>query len=192
MDKIPLLCVALLSLAACQAPPFSPDSPLTPVPVHSVLVLHEPLTLPPQTVSLWFQAGRQMPPNDLDRYYPHCKFETLQMQDKEKTVQPDSFVIHRVVRWDDYAMHALQLATSRLSPGLGLGMGNGDPGPSHLNTTTEMFLRSAQQPDVYRLVCSQWEEASDANQVTINQIRRALGKTFTLELPQSLESDGAG
>lgn len=185
MNKLILSIVTLTLITACQTPSFTPDSPLTPVPVQSTLILHERLTMPPQTVSLWFQKGMQMHANDLDRYEPNCKFETLNMQDTQKLIEPDSFVIHKVVRWDDYAMQPIQLAASRIN--VGLGSGNNDGGPSHLNTTTEMFLRSERQPDVYRLVCSQWEDAADANHVTINQIRQALGKSFTLRLPEEFQ-----
>ncbi|MDZ7805203.1 hypothetical protein [Thiohalophilus sp.] len=191
MPRFFLMFPLLGVLGACQAPPFSPDSPLTAVPVQSTLILHEPLNLPSETVSLWFQNGRQQPESNLDRYYPHCKFETLRMQDNPKTVQPDTFVIHKVVRWDDYAMQSVQLAASRFISGLVVG--DSDGGPSHVNTTTEMFLRSGRQPDVYRLICSQWEDAAEANHVTINQIRRVLGDTFTLKLPEerSLNPDGS-
>ncbi|MDR9435601.1 MAG: hypothetical protein RI563_01895 [Thiohalophilus sp.] len=182
MPRLFLVFPLLGLLGACQAPPFSPDSPLTAVPVQSTLILHEPLTLPSRTVSLWFQNGKQQPEANLDRYYPHCKFETLRMQDAPKTVEPDSFMIHKVVRWDDYAMQPVRLAASRLISGLMAG--DSDGGPSHVNTTTEMFLRSARQPDVYRLICSQWEDAAEANHVTINQMRRVLGETFTLKLPE--------
>lgn len=180
MSRLFLVFPLLVLIGSCQAPPFSPDSPLTAVPVYSTLILHEPLALPPRTVSLWFQNGEQQ--QDLDRYYPHCKFETLRMQDNPKTVEPDSFMIHKVVRWDDYAMQPVRLAASRLISGLMAG--DSDGGPSHVNTTTEMFLRSARQPDVYRLICSQWEDAAEANHVTINQIRGVLGETFTLKLPE--------
>lgn len=186
MDKIFLPFLVPGLVAACHAPPFSPDSPLTPVPVESRLVLNRPLHIPPGTVSLWFQKGKQMPPNNLDRYYPHCKFETLQMQDSEKTVEPDTFVIHKVVRWEDYAMQPVQLASSRISAGIGGHINGGAPGP--INTATEMFLRSERQPDVYRLICSQWEDPSEANHVTINQIRLALGDTFSLQLPVQQEN----
>ncbi|MFP3874196.1 MAG: hypothetical protein ACLFQT_06775 [Thiohalophilus sp.] len=127
-----------------------------------------------------------MPANNLDRYYPHCKFETLQMLDNEKTVAPDTFIIHKVVRWDDYAMQPVHLASSRISAGIGLKIADSDPSP--INTATEMFLQSEHQPDVYRLICSQWEDASEANHVTINQIRRALGNTFSLQLPEQQQS----
>ncbi|MDZ7661200.1 hypothetical protein [Thiohalophilus sp.] len=127
-----------------------------------------------------------MPANSLNRYYPHCKFETWQMLDSEKTVEPDTFLIHKVVRWDDYAMQPVQLASSRISAGIGVHINGSDPSP--INTATEMFLRSERQPDVYRLICSQWEDATEANHVTINQIRRALGDTFSLQLPELQES----
>ncbi|MFO8025968.1 hypothetical protein [Thiohalophilus sp.] len=191
MSRLFLVFPLLGLLGACQAPPFSPDSPLTGVPVQSTLILHEPLTLPPRTVSLWFQNGKQQKESNLDRYYPHCKFETLRMQDVSKIVQPDTFVIHKVVRWDDYATQPVQLAHNRFISGLT--PGDSDGGLSHVNTATEMFLRSGRQPDVYRLVCSQWEDAAEANHVTINQIRRVLGEIFTLKLPEkrSINSDGS-
>lgn len=186
MYKLFFLIIPLSLGTSCQAPPFSPNSPLTPVPVQSTLTLHQPLRIAPGTVSLWFQDGKQMPANDLNRYYPHCKFETWQMLDHEKTVEPDTFVIHKVVRWDDYAMQSMQLAASRISVGIGVHINGSDPGP--INTATEMFLRSERQPDVYRLICSQWEDATEANHVTINQIRRALGDTFSLQLPEQHKS----
>jgi len=127
-----------------------------------------------------------MPANNLNRYYPHCKFETWQMQDSEKTVEPDTFVIHKVVRWDDYAMQPIQMASSRVSAGIGVHLNGSDPSP--INTAMEMFLHSERQPDVYRLICSQWEDATEANHVTINQIRHALGDTFSLQLPKQHKS----
>jgi hypothetical protein len=106
------------------------------------------------------------------------------MQDSEKTVNPDSFRIYKVVRWDDYAMQPIKLAAFGTSMGVLMADGGS---VTHLNVTTEMFLRSENQPDVYRLVCSQWEDAADAEHVTINQMRRALGNTFSLKIPA--ESD---
>lgn len=182
MSRLFLLFPLLVLIGACQAPTFSADSPLTAVPVQSTLILHHPLTLPPRTVSLWFQNGKQQQEASLDRYYPHCKFETRRMQDGPKTVEPDTFLIHKVVRWDDYAMQSVQLAANRFISGIAVD--GSDGGPSHVNTATEMFLRSSSQPDVYRLICSQWEDAAEANHVTINQIRRVLGETFTLKLPE--------
>lgn len=180
---LPAILSSLL-VSGCQVP-FSADSPLTPVPEQSTLLLHQPLTIPPQSVSLWFQNGQQLPENDLDHYYPHCKFETLKIQEIEKTIQPDTFVIHKVVRWNDYARQPIRLASAPVEIKISVsGADNG--GPGHVNTATEMFLRSDKQPDVYRLVCSQWEDAAERTHVTINQIRRTLGDIFSLNLPAEL------
>lgn len=180
MTRFALAFLSSLLVTGCQVP-FSPDSPLTPVPEQSTLVLHRALTIPPQNVSLWFQNGQQTLSNDLNRYYPHCKFETRELQAMKKIIQPDTFIIHKVVRWDDYARRHVQLAATRMRVGIGIG-GSG-AGPGHFNTATEMFLHSPRQPDVYRMVCSQWEDAGEANHVTINQIRRTLGDVFSLNLP---------
>ncbi len=185
--RIPSWIVLLsgLSFFGCQAPPFSPDSPLSGVPVQSRLILHQSLTIPANKLSLWFQDGKQIPEKLLDRYYPHCKFETFTMKTRAKTIETDTFVIYKVVRWDDYAMQSIQLARTQFGIGIGI-HGTLDGGPSFVNVATEMFLKSDKQPDVYRLVCSQWEDPVDWNHVTINQIRNTLGNIFTLELPAGL------
>ncbi|TDY00486.1 hypothetical protein [Thiohalophilus thiocyanatoxydans] len=171
-------------IAACQAPSFSTDSPLTPVPAESRLILNEPLSIPPGKLSLWFQEGERMAQHELDRYYPHCKFETLEFQENEKIIQPDTFIIHKVVRWQDYALTSIRVASAGAVLDI---LADGGGGPAHVTPTTEMFLHSEQQANVYRLACSQWEDPYDANQVTIDPIRRALGNTFTLKLPEHLE-----
>jgi len=188
--RIPFWIVLLLSfgVSSCQSPPFSPDSPLSPVPVQSRLILHETLTIPTDQLSLWFQDGKQMLKNDLNFYHPHCKFETLNKQDSPKQVRPDTFSIHKVVRWDNYVSNTVRLAQLRFGVGMGMvAKDSGGIGP--LNAATEMFLKSEKQPDVYRMVCSQWEDANDLNHVTINQIQRTLGKIFTLELPAEYQAD---
>lgn len=177
---IPLGISILGQLVGCQTVPIDPlNSPFYSVPVSSRLILHKPVDIEPEQVSAWFQYGKHLPKKQLNYYYPHCKFETWTKLDTAKVVQPDTFIIHKVVRWDDYAAQPVQLA------GLGLGIGfsfGGDGGPAHLNMATEMFLRSAQQPDVYRLICSHWEEPSRGNHLTISQMRQALGEWFTLQL----------
>lgn len=174
-----LALVLLLSPVACQAPAFNPDSPLSRVPLQSTLVLHEDLTIKANTVSLWFQQGEQIPEKLLDHYQPHCKFETYKMQAADKPVRADRFSIHNVVRWDDYAMLGVQLAAVTIGIGT---FGSGDDA-SPVNMATEMFLHSEQQPDVYRLVCSQWNDATTGEHVTINEIRHALGEYFSLKMP---------
>ncbi len=184
-----IVLLSVICLFGCQAPPFSPDSPLSRVPLHSRLILHQALTIPANKVSLWFQEGKQIPEKLLDRYYPHCKFETFTMKTRAKTIEVDTFVIYKVVRWDDYALQSIQLAWAQF--GVGIGIHDAlDGGPSFVNVATEMFLQSDKQPDVYRLVCSQWEDPVDSNHVTINQIRHTLGNIFTLELPAGLQADG--
>lgn len=123
----------------------------------------------------------------LDHYEPHCKFETYSMKSDTKTIEPDSFLISKVVRWDNYASQPIKLAQARI--GIGFGIYGSADSPSFVNIATEMFLKSEKQPDVYRLVCSQWEDPAEANHVTINQIRRTLGDTFTLELPAEYQAD---
>jgi hypothetical protein len=76
--------------------------------------------------------------------------------------------------------------------GIGLGIGTGgwiagDNTPTQLFYKTRFELRSARQPKVLRLTC-QWDQmtasgAAFARHLTVSEVRRALGKTFTLVLP---------
>jgi hypothetical protein len=45
-----------------------------------------------------------------------------------------------------------------------------------------MQLRSAEQPDVFRLSCAHWVYPPYDQHVTIAEMRKALGNVFTLEL----------
>lgn len=60
--------------------------------------------------------------------------------------------------------------------------GTGGDSPTAENNITEIFLHSPKQPDVLRLSCMHWEDVSDANHLTIKQIRATLGKYITLKL----------
>ncbi|HSD97545.1 MAG TPA: hypothetical protein VLB06_10430, partial [Sulfuricaulis sp.] len=47
---------------------------------------------------------------------------------------------------------------------------------------TRLMLRSAKQPDVYLLSCGQSAYPSEGQHVSIMEIRKVLGKIFTLQL----------
>ncbi len=77
--------------------------------------------------------------------------------------------------------------------GIGIGIGGGYGGwwagrtpPTQLFYKTRFWLRSAKQPDVLQMTC-QWDQmtasgAAFARHLTVEEIRAALGSTFTLTL----------
>ncbi len=80
----------------------------------------------------------------------------------------------------------LQLASaqSRISIGAGINIGsNGDNGgPSHLIKTREMYLASERQPDIMMLSCSQWEDLTYPEHVTVQEMKTALGQYISIKL----------
>jgi hypothetical protein len=59
--------------------------------------------------------------------------------------------------------------------------GDGDGGANPVMSTTTLSLHSARQPEVFRLSCKQLDEPYLARHVGVEQMRKTLGKLFTLE-----------
>jgi hypothetical protein len=176
-----LLAVPFVTLiAACQSMSYYGDerSPYFVVPKDSTVVLAQPLTIAAEDVSVYTQDGRVLPFRDVNKYYPHCKFEVYTRGASARTVAPDEFVVTRALQEESHsaatgARYYAQLAM----------MGGKEQGGSPLLAfTTRLYLRSDKQPDVYRLSCAQWGYRPHDRHVTIEEIRRALGGVMTLQV----------
>jgi hypothetical protein len=177
MYKIIIPVLLLVGLAAC-APAISRDetSYFYSVPVGSTIELKQTVTILPEQVAVLMQYGQYRTESNLDKYYPHCKFEIYSIAETRRTVQPDRFTIIRVV---DSMEETTQLP---MQPLASLNFSAG--GPSVYNYITEMYLRSDRQPGVYRMTCMHWESIIDDRYLTVQQMREAMGELFTLELVQ--------
>lgn len=178
-----LLMVLLGLTAGCQAVSVSVEhSPYYLPPLGSVLVLHQPLTIPAGRASIYLQGGRVRPFRDIDVYYPNCKFELRTLSDIERTIEPDRFIITRAFQevhvrntWNHQVVANITMAGN-------WSFAHADGGPSPQPYATEFRLLSADQPDVLRLTCMHWEDPFDARFLTLAEIRAALGDVITLEL----------
>ena len=170
------LVLALTLLSACQAlAEKGEDSPYYTVPAGSKLLLHKPLTVPAFKAGVYLQGGKVLSHKDVDEYYPHCKFEVKDVKDTPQSIEPDEFVVYKVVEGEDYSA----LAYPRLA---GLGVISAGNGAGRVMYFTNFYLRSAKQPHVMLLICQHWEDPTDAEYLTVRQIRIALGEFFTLKL----------
>lgn len=178
-----LLLAGALALAACQTTyEGNEDSPYYVVPPGTPLLLKQPLTIPPEQVSVWLQDGRVVDANDARMYYPHCKFEVRERMPTAQTVAPDEFIVTRVTRSLMHSVRApdpSERMVARVGVSVGVNMGNG---PSVQTFATRMNLGSGRQPDVMRLTCGQWGYPYDGRHLTISEIRHALGDVFDLRL----------
>src|SRR5688572_15183105 len=95
--------LALLLLGGCQAWDYegNENSPLYQVPVGARLTLSRDIAIPAGQVSVFIQGGRVRPFAEIDKYYPHCRFELYRLQNVGRTVRPDEFEVRRVQRQED-------------------------------------------------------------------------------------------
>ena len=140
----------------------------------STFTLNRELTIQPDQTSVYLQYGKIELVGDIDFYKPHCKFELYTISEQARIVRPDTFVVTRIVdqsedvstEWPMYA---------------GLGLAYGEY-PVHLTYSTTMYLESGVQPDVFRMTCKWWDDPALGEDLSINEMRQALGEYFTLRL----------
>lgn len=184
MKSITIPMLAML-LVGCQIPSYEGNekSPFYLVPVGSTLKLTRDLAIPAEQVAVYLQGGEVIPSERINQYYPHCKFELLRRLDTPQAVQPDSFEIIKVVQeiGHSVALDGRQLARVSVGIGVHVGMKGGD-GASLQTYITRLVLRSTRQPEVFRLSCGQAALPHEGEHVSINEMRKALGNVFTLDV----------
>ncbi len=156
------------------------DSPFYKVPSGSTLILHSSdVAIPANRLKIYLQNGNLG--YGTNRYYPFCKFELRQAKKQSQLITPDRFIITRTRRVVDYFV-GLNLDSQHLFASISLkSSNNGKPSPRIYGT--QMDLRSANQPQVFRLTCGHLQDPNiTARHLSINQIREALGAVFTLQL----------
>jgi hypothetical protein len=176
--------LAFTAVAACSARYVgNENSPHYVVPAGSQLELNRPLDIPGGAVSVFIQDGRIMPLAQLDRYSPYCKFELYTLDPNPRTVNPDEIAILRAQQTIEFGLFA---AAGHSARGIFGAMMGDKPGGSPLQTfMTRMQLRSATQPDIYRLTCAEQAFPPEGEHVSIAEMRRTLGDLFTLTIDSS-------
>ncbi len=176
---------AIVLLAACQTISYEGNeaSPYYLIPVGSRLTLNQELTIPADQVAVFLQDGRVVASAQVSHYGPFCKFELYTLRDVARKVTPDEFTITKTLQERTLSGGGGPVLYGKLAVSLVAGGDVMDSGPSIQIYSARMDLRSANQPDVFRLTCAQWGYPENQH-VTIAEIRRALGAAFTLRLVQ--------
>ena len=139
-----------------------------------LLTLNENLIIPGQSAGVYLQYGRVIIEAEKDQYYANCRLEVRDPHPEPQTVQTDTFTVYRV-KWteDDVLLHSNQYASNRM-----IRLSS----PTAEAYTTTLYLHSARQTDVTKLICKHWEDPTGfAQHLTLKQIRDTLGKIFTLQ-----------
>lgn len=153
------------------------DSPYYTPPAGSKLLLKRGLTVPAGQASVLIQNGQVVPSfSQVSQYEPYCKLEMQRLSDSAQTVQPGEFVVNKTQRERSYHGRA-----PTFTPGFVYVAESIDRG--HERRSTHLYLQSGQQPDVFRMTCQRWQDASRAKNVTLREIRQTLGDLFSLQVP---------
>jgi len=178
--KQAVLVSVFLALSACSVYDTDDEGSIYyAVPVGSLIVLNQELTIAGEQVATYAQNGELLSYSAVNKYYPNCKFEIYTMSEQPRTVQADTFEIIRVV--DEIESSSIQKSTQLAVRDNALAFGMLDR--SYIfNYATMMYLRSEQQTDVYRMTCQLWDDLNQGRHLTISQMRTAMGEVFTLEI----------
>lgn len=168
-----IACVLLVLTACSSGAAKDPDSFLYSVPVGSKLILNKEITIPANRSRRYFQNGRAVLKKEIDIYYPHCSLLMNTPADHERVVKPTIFEIYKVVDDSDYAQLPVYVA-SRDFPYV--------DGPTIVGYASIYYLRSAEEPDVRSLECARWDDPVSIRYLSINEVKKAVGGYFGLEV----------
>jgi hypothetical protein len=90
--KVSFFSLAILGLQSCT---LTPPANLMDIQAGQVLILKQPLQIPPQSARIYIQHG-QVTGQGFDHYEPHCRFEIKELRDKVQTLAPGFYKINRV------------------------------------------------------------------------------------------------
>ncbi len=167
---VPLLSLPLL---ACQSAALVDESL---PPAGSRLVLKQELVIPAGTAHVTLQGGRVAGGNDINRYHPYCQIEVRKVSDRPQKLSPDEFLIRRAYLETNTAQTGgFQQVAGRI------GFSNGSP--TFLIYRTVFNLSSNRQPEVRWMVCEHWSDPAQGRNLSLNEIRIALGEIVALVTP---------
>jgi hypothetical protein len=157
MPKTRILNAAcVVVLAGCQTAALNDvDSPYYRVRAGSTLVLHQELNIPQGQAHVRFSKGRPVGGNS--GYTVSCRFDVRNLG--PQLIHPDTFLITRVENPQEWISQPTIMEFSKI-----------------------FYLKSATQPDVLDLNCQEWNDPLMGRDISVPQVREALGQYFTLEL----------
>ena len=149
--------LAMPLLAGCEgllASKYDVNSEFYKIPPGSKLVLHRTLNIPAGSAHIVIQPGRSGA--GTNHYAVNCEFHVRTLGPVE--VQPDTFTITRAENSQEWINQPVIMRFYRV-----------------------LYLHSATQPDVLKLICEDWDGPLLGRKVSIPEMREALGDTISLE-----------
>ena len=157
----------LLLVSACQDIGKVRRTALTQAQQVHTVTLNREFTIRADRASEYIQDGEIKPYDRISEYHPHCIFGLRAISASEHTIRPDTFSVHRIGQ-DQFAGRYVKIMVA------------GDGNYGFIMSTTDFYLQSDRQPEVYRLSCQQLDTAFEARHVTFEEMQQTLGDLFTL------------
>ncbi|MEJ2529688.1 MAG: hypothetical protein P8Z39_06330 [Gammaproteobacteria bacterium] len=168
--------LTLLLLAGCRAGVTSDPAYIIPT-TGSTVRINKQLVVPGGQTRVFIQRGQVVTKAKLDRYHPSCNFEVWKLRQRPTSIHPGNFAVTKVRRAINQvvSLEPVQVA--------GLRWTRYDDDHAMIMHVVNMWLQSAQQPNVYKLTCRSWlATPADAKQPNVADMREALGNYATITL----------
>jgi len=178
MRKALLLCCVTF-LWSCNTPgDYGQESPYYRYPENGRFVLNQALEIPANWATARLQSGKVVAFGHVQEQEPHCIVELDKVLTEPQRIVPDVFTIIRVQR---------SISELAAVPGFFIRAAfASDTRPTQMFFKTTFTLKSDKQPDVLRMICQSDQYAAGMGiprHLIVPEIRQALGKIFSLELP---------
>jgi len=170
-----LIIICLLSILSCSLEVVKDEKSYAySINIGSKFVLNQKIEIKPNLGRTFMQYGKIKNEKDIDIYYPHCSITVNSIQEQAQIISPTTFEIIKIVDDEEYAQNRLLFASTNLKLV--------SDGPLITGLVSYYYLKSADEPDVRSLECTQWDSLYENNYLSISEVRQALGDVFTLEL----------
>ncbi len=176
--------LVLLGIGACSWDLSDPGKAWYYPRAGSKLILHERLTIKPDSAALYLQHGK-VTGNRHSRFDPYCKIRVRDVKNTRQYVNPDTFTITHSGRHTELVagLTGLNIPIGSPSrPSFRLEVSSSDA-PSDITETIQMGLSSSKQPQVMSLICGGAEDhPANAEAPTYAEMKTALGSIMSLKI----------
>jgi hypothetical protein len=152
-----LVLVLTSMLAACAQQMHNVDSNYYSIPSGSKLILHQNLNIPAGKAHVNIQGGGSKA--GLNNFNVGCEIEVRKLG--PSVVTADTFIITRAESSQEWVNR-----------------------PSTMRFYRTMYLKSDTQPNVMNMVCQYWDYPLHGKEISVAEMREALGSVVSFEFAQ--------
>ena len=136
----------------------------------SIFVITQPISIPPDEAGVYIRNGKVQSSNLISRYHPHCRLETNDVLETSQTLSAGEYRVTEVLRDEELESVGVSIFSE---------MSLFDTGIDNYSTT--FLLQASNDQKRLDLICQHWVDSGDAEHLTLDQIRQALGELIEIK-----------